>query len=84
MEHTEEETKKRWGNQRKTRPGLWRADALVESWWVVWSSKMTAPSRKQNSLFYLSVSEAFVMMGTTLLVFSFYSKENHLHRTKMK
>lgn len=59
-------------------------DALVGWRWVVWSSKMTAPLPKQNFLFYLSVSEAFVMMGTTLLVFSFYLKKSHLHKTKTK
>lgn len=29
LEHTEEETKKKWGNERKIRLELWTDDALV-------------------------------------------------------
>lgn len=58
----------------------WIDDASAESRWMVWSSKMTAPSPKQALLLF--VSEAFVTMGTTLLVFAFYLKKNHQRQTK--
>lgn len=44
--------KKRRENQHTTRLELRTDDALVESRWVVWSSKMPAPSRKQNFLLF--------------------------------
>lgn len=47
----ERKIKKRWRNQYKIRLELWIDDALGWSRWVGWSSKMTAPSHKQNFLF---------------------------------
>lgn len=82
LEHTKEETKKRWGNEHKIRLELWTDDALVESRWVVWSSKITAPSHKQKILFYLCFWSICYDGHYTVSVSVFYLKESHLHKTK--
>ena len=73
LEHTKEETKKRWGNEHKIRLELWTDDALVESRWVVWSSKITAPSHKQKILLFVFLKQGEVRLKCLKALQSLYT-----------